>query len=149
MKVIFLTLLTFLCGLSCACFKRSTPEPIVVHVFRDTTASEIDLALRSAGEMQLRTSKGKPILIATMEQTSYPQGLTVLGHAAHPEIIFLDSLEDGTKAKIDIPPQSAIQVSKNTFYLVIPSWASGEQREAAELVVASVRKELQKTSVSH
>src|SRR5882757_3012750 len=126
MKMIFLTLLTFLCGLSCGCFKRGDPTPIVVHVFRDTMATEIELALRSAGEMQLKTSTGKPILIATMEPTSYREGLTLLEHEAHPEIVLLDSLEDGTKAKIDIPPQSAIPVSKNTFYLVIPSWVSGE-----------------------
>jgi hypothetical protein len=148
MKMTLLTLLTFLGGLSCGCFKRSAPEPIVVHVFRDPAAAEIDLALRATGKMQLKTWKGKPILVATMETTSYAEGLTILGHQAHPEIVFLASLEDGARAEIDIPPQSAVQVSRNRFYLVIPSWASGEQREAAELVVAAVRQELQKAGAS-
>ncbi|MDR3713961.1 MAG: hypothetical protein P4L51_14155 [Puia sp.] len=135
-------LLISLCGLSCACSNKSATEPIVVHVFRDPKAIGIDSALHAVGQMQLKTSRGKPILIATMEPNSYEEGLTLLGHQAHPELVFFSSLDDGAKSKTDIPPQSAVEVSAKPYYLVIPPWASGEQREAAELVLGALRQEV-------
>lgn len=142
MRIIWLMLLTSLCGLSCACSNKRAAEPIVVHVFRDPKAVGIDLALHAIGQDQLKTSLGKPILIATMEPNSYEEGLTLLGHQTHPELVFFSSLDDGPKTKTDIPPGSAVEISMKPYYLVIPSWASGEQREAAELVLLALRREV-------
>jgi hypothetical protein len=133
----------------CACSEKRAPEPIVVHVFRDPAAVEIDSALLALGAKQLRTSHGRPIIIATLEPKSYADGLEmILGRQAHPDLVILNSSEDGKRAKIDVPPQSAVEVSTKRFYLVITNWASGEEREASELVLPEFRLELQKAGAA-
>jgi hypothetical protein len=115
---------------------RAEEQPIVVHVFRDPTASQVNSALVGLGQMDLRIS-GRPILIATVEPTSYSAGLTDIGRQTHPEVIIFDSSDDLSKvnvgASILIP--AVLTISGTRYYVVIPAWASGETRGAAELVV--------------
>jgi hypothetical protein len=130
-----------------ACSEKATPEPVVVHVFRDRAAAEINSALLAIGAKQLRTPNGQPIMIATTE-VKYSDGLEILGRHDHPDLIIFNSPEDGKRTNIDVPPQSAVQVSTKRFYLVIPSWVSGEQRETAELVFSEFRRELQRVDAA-
>ncbi len=143
MKQGLLLWLIFLALILSACYEKRTPEPVVVHVFRDRTAAEINSALLALGAKQLSTSNGRPIMIATTE-VSYPHGLEILGRQDHPDLVIFDSPEDAQRTKIDVPPQSAVELSTKRFYLVIPSWVSGEQRETAEQVLAEFRRELQR-----
>jgi hypothetical protein len=130
-----------------ACSEKATPEPVVVHIFRDRAAAEINSALLAIGAKQLRTPNGQPIMIATTE-VKYADGLEILGRHDHPDLIIFNSPEDGKRTNIDVPPQSAVQVSTKRFYLVIPSWVSGEQRETAELVLAEFRRELRRADAA-
>jgi hypothetical protein len=143
--LLFLTLLSL--SLS-ACSKKAIPEPVVVHVFRDGAAAEINSALLALGAKQLRTSNGQPIMIATTEVKNYADGLEILGRQDHPDLIIFNSPEDGKRTNIDVLPQSAVQLSTKRFYLVISPWVSGEQRETAELVLAEFRRELQRADAA-
>jgi len=145
MKKGLLLLLIFLALILSACDEKRTPEPVVVHVFRDRTAAEINSTLLALGAKQLSTSNGRPITIATTE-VSYPHGLEILGRQDHPDLVIFDSPEDGQRTKIDVPPESAVDLSTKQFYLVSPSWVSGEQREAAEQVLAEFGRELRRAS---
>ncbi len=70
----------------------------------------------------------------------------MLGRRYHPELIIFNSPEDGEKAKAEIPPQSILEVSRKRYYLVIPPWVTGEEREVAQVVLAGFRQELSKTT---
>lgn len=85
-------------------------------------------------------------MIATIEPKSYTEGLGALGHQYHPELVIFDSLQDGERTNIAVPPQSSVQVGARQFYLVIPSWVPREQRQTAEQVLGEIRMELQKST---
>jgi hypothetical protein len=148
MKITPIASLTLLALLSSACFHQTEPEPVVIHVFRDPAATEVESALLAVGARPLRSTHGQAVMIATIEPKSYAEGLEGLGHQYHPELVIFDSLEDGRKIKVEVPPQSVVQVGTKQFYPVIPSWVPGEQRETTELVLAEFRKELQKVSAT-
>jgi|ERR1700680_1556430 len=93
------------------------PEPVVIHVFRDPAATEIESALLAVGARHLRSIHGQAVMIATIEPESYAEGLEALGHQYHPELVIFDSPEDGEKMKIEAPPQSVVQVGTKQFYL--------------------------------
>jgi hypothetical protein len=143
-----MALLTILALLSSACSRQTELEPVVIHVYRDPGATEIESALVSLGARQLRNSHGQAVMIATIELKSYADGLEALGHQYHPELVIFDSLEDGKKVKVEVPPQSMVQAGAKRFYFVIPSWVPGEQRQAAELVLDEFRRELQKAGAA-
>jgi hypothetical protein len=142
--LLFLILLSLILS---ACSEKGTAEPVVVHVFRDSAAEEINSALLALGAKQLRTSDGRPIMIATTE-LKYADGLEILGRHDHPDLIIFNSPEDGKRTNIDVPSQSALQLSTKRFYLVIPPWISGNQRETAELVLAEFRRELRRADAA-
>jgi hypothetical protein len=144
MKISLVALMTLASTLSSGCSVKHSPEPIVVHVFLNATATEADLALVALGEKQLRASHGQPIMIATWKPNSYVDGLAILGHQVHPELIILDSLEDAKKVNVDVLPGSAMQVAAKRYYPAVPSWASGEPREAAEIVLTALSQELKR-----
>src|SRR5271169_5722186 len=142
MKIPFVMLLIYLSILFCGCSGKPAPEPIVIHVFLNATATEVDYALVALGEKQLRTSHGQPIMIATWKPNSYVDGLAKLGSQVHPELVVLDSLEDAKKINVDVGLQNAEQVGTRRYYLAVPTWASGEKREATEIVLAALSQEL-------
>jgi hypothetical protein len=129
-----------------ACSQRRSVEPIVVHVFRDAASAEIDSALRAASKNGFSTPHSEPIIIATYEFKSYSDGLGVLGSQVHPELVILTSVEDVQRAKLSAVSQSVVQIATNEYYLIVPSWTSGEKREAAAVVAADLRNELLKDS---
>jgi hypothetical protein len=89
--LLFLTLLSLILS---ACSEKSAPEPVVVHLFRDRAAGEINSALLALGAKQLRSSDGRPIMIATTEVKNYADGLEILGRQDHPDLIILNSADD-------------------------------------------------------
>lgn len=142
MRALFLMASIVWCASLVAC-SGNTDEPVVVHVFRDRDVIAIDSALLQAGAKQL-TVAGRPILIATLEHKSYADGLAVLGQRTRPQVIFFNSRADCERLNIYLGRDSAVNVSGQTYYLVIPPWAEGKERQAAEVVVASLRQELSK-----
>jgi len=146
MKITLIASLALLGLLSSACSDKTEPEPIVIHLFRDPAATEIETAILAVGAKQLKSGHGQPVMIATIEPNSYSEGLEDLGHHSHPELIIFNSPEDGKKVKVEIPFQSVVQVGAKQFYLVISPWVTGEQRQTAELVRTELRKELQRTA---
>ena len=136
-------LLAALLLLACAgCSDKNASEPIVVHVFRDSNAAELNSALLAIGAKQLRTNSGRPIVIATMEGKSYAETLDLLGFQYRVELIFLHSPEDAGKLKTKVSVPIALPGRLDTYYAVVSAPASAEQREAAQAVVASLRSRL-------
>ena len=88
----------------------------------------------------MRTSQGHPIMIATLESRTYADGLENITSKCCQLIIF-NSLEDAEKTKLEILPQSLLEVSTKRYYLVVPNWVTGEEREAAQIVSANFRRE--------
>jgi hypothetical protein len=82
-------------------------------------------------------------MIATLEPRTYADGLEHLANKGCQLIIF-NSLEDGEKMNIEIPPHSLLEISTKRYYLVVPNWVAGEEREAAQIVSAEFRRELSK-----
>ncbi len=146
MKITSIASLTLLALLSSACSDQTEPQPVVISVFRDPAATEIEKALLAIGAKQLRSGRDQPIMIATEEPKSYSEGLEDLGHHFHSDLVIFNSSEDGKKIKVEVPPQSALQVGTKQFYLVIPSWVPGQRRQTAELVLTELRNELQRAA---
>lgn len=144
MRIPPFALLLFLSTFSMACSSNSPPGPIVVHVFRDRQAVDIDTAILAAGQGQLRTPRGRSIIIATLEPRSYTEGLKSLGAQTKCELVIFNAAEDGESARIEVPQQSPLVVGAKRYYLVIPGWAVGEEKEAAQLVMIKLREELAK-----
>jgi len=143
MKRLLLVSLSALTSILWSCSAQRAPEPAVVRVFRDPTAAEVQSALLTLGARRLKTSLGRPIIIATYEPESYARGLETLGRREHPDLIVFNSPEDARRTNTGVPPHSAVEVGGKGFCLVIPPWVSGEQREIAELVLGELRRELQ------
>jgi hypothetical protein len=137
-----LVVLVFVSFFVCACSRERPRDPVVVLVFRNPAATEADLALRAVSEKRLSASHSEPIVIATLESKSYSDSLATLGNQVHPDLVILDSFEDVQKAKLDVSSESGLRVSTKQYFLIIPPWASKEQRAAAELVSVDLRHEL-------
>lgn len=148
MRNLFLVSLSALIFILSSCSAERAPEPVVVHVFRDPAATEIQSALLALGARRLKTPLGRPVIIATYEPKSYARGLETLGHREHPDLVVFNSPEDARGTNISVPPQSAVEVGGKGFCLVIPPWVSGEQREIAGLVLGELRRELQTSSAT-
>src|ERR1700674_5151205 len=146
MKITLIAFLISLLMFSDSCSNKHQPEPIVVHVFRDPESVELESATLALGRRQLRTSHGHMIMIAVMVPKNYADGLRLLGSGVNSELIIFNSLEDGEKTKVEVLPQSLLEVSRKRYYLVIPEWVAGEAREAAQVVQGGFRQELSKTA---
>jgi hypothetical protein len=140
------TLFLIVFGLLAACSNRNKIEPVVIHVYRDPDIAALQSALLAVGAMQLRSSSGQPVMIATMEPKSYVDGLPALGHQYHPELIIFDSPEDGEKTGVVVPAQQGIKISGMQICFVVPPWVAEEKRQTAGLILDAIRNELQKTS---
>ena len=137
---IVFTLLVSLSG----CHRDHTP--VVVHVFRDRQGDigkNIGTAIRAIASRPL-TMSGKPIVIASTEFKDYRAALATLGATRHPDIIILNSGADlpdgdfgGRRAELNCAPRV-------TCVAVIPSWTSGETRNAAELVMTMIQNHISK-----
>lgn len=144
MKPFLLSIALVAWCVSCLGCSRNAQGHIVVHVFRDRSAAEINDALLAAGKMQLALAD-KPIVIATVEYASYSEALADLGQrTTRPEVIFFNSVADGNRLNIDLTPQDALKISGKMYYVRIPPWTTGEEHQAAEVVLASLRQELRR-----
>src|SRR6266852_4436052 len=132
---------------SVACSEKRALDPIIVRVFRDPASKEIESTILALGQMSLKTSKGHPILIATLEPRTYAEGLEHLANKGCQLIVF-NSQEDAKKVEIEIPPQSLLEVSTRRYFIVVPNWVAGEEREAAQIVSANFSGELSKSGNS-
>ena len=141
MKNGLLLCLTLLSLILSACSEKGTPEPVVVHVFRDRAAGEINSALLALGAKQLRTSDGRPIMIATTEVKNYADGLEILGRQDHPDLIILNSADD---APVDqrnslVPAESAT----SKYFASVPTWSGAEEQTAAKVVLSTMQAYLE------
>src|SRR5437763_16468181 len=76
-----------------ACQERKNEQPIVVHVFRDRNGPAASWLSEQIGNFQkdkIRTSGGKPIVIATAEPKEYYKTLSDLGGSLKQDIVNLD-----------------------------------------------------------
>jgi hypothetical protein len=145
MKIILPRLLIALALLSFGCSNQQQSKPVVIHVLRDPSGIELESVLLTVSAKQLSSVRGAPIMIATLEPRTYTEGLESLGHEHHPELVIFSSIKDGEKAHVEVAPQAAVRVANRQYYLVIPAWVSGEQRQDTEIVVAEIRRELEET----
>jgi hypothetical protein len=132
--LLFLTLFSLILS---ACSEKGRLEPVVVHVFRDGAAGEINSALLALGAKQLRTSDGRPIMIATTEVKNYADGLEILGRQDHPDLIILNSADD---APVDqrnslVPVESATR----KYFASVPTWSEVEEQTAAKVVLSTMQ----------
>jgi|ERR1700730_7050636 len=142
MKTLLASLIVLFSVLCCfACSRADNSTPVVVHVFRDPGAAEIDTAIREIGQSRLVTPDNRPIVIATLESRSYREGLASLGKDLHPELLILDSFDDAMTA--DRNSTVAIKSPTRQYFAVIPSWAQGEVRTAANEVLSRMKTSLQ------
>jgi len=85
-------------------------------------------------------------MIATMEGKSYSDSLELIGIQYRPELVILNSPEDGKKLKIPFTGETALQGRQKTYYAVIVAPSSGEVHQAVEVIVADLHEELQKAA---
>jgi hypothetical protein len=135
--LLFLTILSLILS---ACSEKGTTEPVIVHVFRDRAAGEINSALLALGAKQLRTSDGRPIMIATTE-VNYADGLEILGRQDHPDLIILNSADDAPVDQRD----SLVPVESTTrkYFVGVTTWSQGEEETAAKVVLSAMRAYLE------
>lgn len=128
-----------------ACTRHKSDSYIVVHVFRNRkgpAAKRLDLAILAIGRENLKTPEGNPILVATMELTSDADILARLGKNLRPEVLILDSKADWRPVDFgSLSPNSVCPQALSCVY-GIPLWVKGEEREAAEGVLAALSNEL-------
>jgi hypothetical protein len=145
MKYSFGLFTVLLSTLSCiACSKTGNQEPVVVHVFRDPSAHETEVAIREISQSRLVTPHNRPILIATQESKSYREGLTMLGKAAHPDLIILNSADDATA--LELKSLVAIKSGTKQLFGCVPPWTQGEERTAANQVLSRLQTHLETDS---
>jgi hypothetical protein len=126
--------------------KRHQPDSqVVVRVFRDRNgpaAKRLDAAIRAIGTQNLRTAEGEPIIIATMELTTDSNTLARLGKDLRPGILILDSSANWRTVDFGSPSQESICPAPLTCVSGIPRWVQEEEREAAEIVLKAMGKQL-------
>lgn len=120
------------------CSRQTNLQPIVVHVFADSSASELNGALLAIGAKNLQTSDGRPIMIATMVGKSYRDNLELLGIRYHEELFILNSSDDIRKLRMDVSLGRALHSHVATYYPAISRSASEEERQAAEVIVTKL-----------
>jgi hypothetical protein len=124
-----------LLGMSLACKKREYPQPIIVHVLRDPTASFAKNLRQADLQFDLseaRVKSGKWMMIATNEGNSYPMLVRRLADTPE-DLLILNSQSDlpETAAVRDHVGKSQPVCGGAPAY--IPDWVSGEVREATEM----------------
>jgi hypothetical protein len=120
---------------SLACKKQEYPEPVIVHVLRDPSASfaknlrqaDLQFALSKA-----RLNSGKGMIIATNEGDSYRLLLRRLACTPQ-DLLILNSPSD-------LPDNAEVRAHTGKLQPVcgeapayIPDWVSGEKPEATEM----------------
>src|SRR5712692_9813667 len=106
MKIKLLALLTLLPSLFSGCSHRGEPEPVVIHVLRDPAAVEIETAILAVGAKQLRSGRGQPVIVATIEPKDYGEGVEARGRDCRPGRGSVNAREDGQRTKGEVPSQS-------------------------------------------
>ena len=61
-------------------------------------------------------------------------------------LVILDSLEGAAKVNVEVLPLGTVQAAQRRYYLAVPSWASGDAREASEIVLTPHSQELRRTA---
>jgi len=138
LPLLFASMLLLHC-LACSWTDDSTP--VVVHVFRDPNSREIDVAIRAVGQKRLTTEDNRPIMIATQESKTYQEGLATLGKDAHPDVVVLDSADD--VKLIDRTSLRVVKSATSQYFIGVPRWVEGKQRDAAEQVISGLRAALE------
>jgi tetratricopeptide (TPR) repeat protein len=126
---------------SSACSRPDASTPVVVHVFRDPSSNEVDVGIRALGQKRLMTRDNRPIVIATQESKTYQEGLATLGREAHPDVVVLDSADDAKL--IERNSLRAVRTATSQYFIGVPQWSEGEQRNAAEQVILALRTTLE------
>jgi len=129
---LMLTLSTFLL-FGAACSRSTHSGAIVVHLFRDPSATEIDTALREMSESRLVISSGRPIVVATQESKNYQEGLAIVSKGARPDVVVLNSSED-TKL-FGLMSVVVIKSGTRQYFAGVPPWVQGEEQTAANEVL--------------
>jgi hypothetical protein len=141
MVAVVMSFLLFLPGC-----KRSQPNSqVVVRIFRDRdgpAARRLDASIRAIGTQNLRTAEGKPIIIATMELTTDSNTLARLGRDLRPGILILDSSANWRTVDFGSPSQESVCPAPLTCVSGIPRWLQDEEREASEIVLNAMGKQL-------
>lgn len=126
---------------SAGCSKQDTVRPIVVHVFADLNASELNKALLAIGAKDLQSADGRPILIATLAGKSYTENLGLLGVQYREELVILNSSDDVRKLRMDVSLGRALRGRVATYYPAISRSASEEERRAAGVIVTNLQEQ--------
>ena len=127
-----------------ACSRPRNVTPLVVHVFRDPSSSEVTGAILTAGEAGLFTVDNRPIVIATEVPRTYREGLAMLGEQSHPDVVILDSVDDSRK--IDPTSLSAVRTANGQYFIGVPRWSDQEKRNAVAQVVVELQRAFEKQS---
>ena len=143
-KIALVFVLPMLLAQFSACSRPLNVAPVVVHLFRDPSSSEVTRAILTVGEAGLVTLDNRPIVIATEEPRTYREGLTMLGEQSHPDVVILDSVDDSRK--IDPTSLSAVRTENGQYFIGIPKWSDREKKNAVERVMAELRRALEKQS---
>jgi len=123
---------------------ESVAPKVIVRVYRDREsdfANELDHKLYGLNNERHTTASGKLIWVATVEPYKYRDELSGKIAMIKPQMIVLDSPTDAKLIRgLDFNLNQAANVcgDNRTCPAFIPSWVSGEELEAAKLVLAEV-----------
>lgn len=122
---------------------RSGTDAVVVHVFRDASSPSASVLTRRIAyfrSLNVRTPSRRLIMIDEFA-SDYPSNLSDLGSASMPELVILNSERDGEKnPRLQEELAHAIDLCSNNQRCLafIPSWVSGEERTAAQMLLNSL-----------
>jgi len=135
-------LLVATCAASYFATGCSTPglNPVIVRVFRDSkldSRRQLDKKLYAFTGQRMKS--GRPIVVGTFD-TDYEDGLRRLGDWK-PQLIVLDSPDDLPKLELEATHTPTIRnacAPPRNCPAFVPTWVSGEQSEAAQLVLNAI-----------
>jgi hypothetical protein len=137
-------LLTFACCLvaSISCRRHEMNSPVVVHIYRDRNGSIepwLWQEIREFQEAGVRTASGRAIILATYEPADYLKTLGEVGIALKPDLVVLNSASEADTnpaLKAELNGARRLCATAGGCPAFVPSWASGEGREAAQRFLA-------------
>ncbi len=118
-------------------------DAVVVHVFRDASSPSAAVLSRRIAyfrSLHVRTPSRRLIVINELS-SDYRGRLGDLGSASMPELVIVNSERDGEKnARLQEELAHAIDLCSDgqRCLAFVPSWVSGEQRAAAQMVLTSL-----------
>lgn len=136
-----------LLGFGASCKRSQLTPPVVIHVWRDSSASFADNLKRADlqfGSIGPELKNGKPVMVATNEGDSFAMLLKQFAEST-PELLILESEND-----MPSDPDVRDQLREGTpvcgpHPAFIPSSVSGDRREAAQMYVEFLRSHCKST----